>query len=152
MVEGIKSQTCKVYWVFVMLCFMIWIVFLLFQYQLLSKPRGMFAMGDFRTLGGSRLTRYISIVYVVLSENNGFYLVSLLPPSVPKVSHSICLIMFFLLSRHNKSDESGAFKDIILKSLLSRKLGHFRGSRFSKMYVLYYQPLPITRYQVRFLC
>ena len=35
------------------------------------------------------------------------------------------------------------------KLLLSRKLRYFRGSRFS--HVLYYQPLPITGYQVRWI-
>ena len=35
------------------------------------------------------------------------------------------------------------------KLLLSRKPRHFRGSRFSQCFI-YYQQLPITRYQVRF--
>ena len=40
------------------------------------------------------------------------------------------------------------FETSSYQSEVSKIRGHFRGSRFHN--VLYYQPLPITRYQVRF--
>ena len=63
------------------------------------------------------------------------------------LSHEVvcCQMLDFGTSKSNSEvSKSNSWKII----LLSRKLSYFRGSRFSQC--LYYQPLPITRYQVSF--
>ena len=59
-----------------------------------------------------------------------------------------CLLSDALFSRPNIINLRSR-DQIRVKLLLFRKLRHFRGSVFSQ-YFIHYQPLPITRYQVRF--
>ena len=60
-----------------------------------------FVMGDIETLSGRRQTYQLTFHCLQCSEcaritkNNGFYLVSLLPPSVPKVLHRLLFTCSF---------------------------------------------------------